>query len=77
MMTLLSFSLALEGVRELDEELPAGLLEPVRGRQRPIVAVPDEHDRLPIQLVRQQHLPTDLARPGAGGEGIQTGIAIR
>ena len=69
--------LALEGVRELDEELTVDLLEAVLARQHPIVGVADEHDRLPVQLIREQHLPGDRPRLGEGAERIQAGIAIR
>src|SRR3982751_2513514 len=69
-------ALALEGVRELDEELTVDLLEAVVGRQHPIVAVADEHDRLPVQLIREQDLPADRSRLGRGAERIQTRVAI-
>src|SRR3954464_15376660 len=68
--------LALEGIRELDEELTVDLLEAVLRRQHPIVAVADEHDRLPVQLVREQHLAAQRAVLGSSAEGVKTGLAI-
>src|SRR3954465_15871994 len=68
--------LALKGVGELHEKLAVHFLEAVLRRQHPIVAVADEHDRLPVQLVREQDLPADRSRLGRGAEGIQTGVAI-
>src|SRR4029453_504377 len=52
----------LKCVRQLDEEVPPGRLQPSGVRQLAVVAVADEHHRLPVQFVRKQ----DRAAEGAG-----------
>ena len=41
--------------RDLDEQLAVGFFQAVLIRQGPIVAVADEHHRLPVQLVGEEH----------------------
>ena len=78
-MTLLflAMALALEGVRELDEELTVDLFEAILRGQHAVVAIADEHDRLPVQLVREQHLSADRAGRGHGREGVKARITVR
>src|SRR5262249_62352445 len=61
----------LDGVRELDEDLPIAGLEAIEIAQLAVVAIAEKHHRLPVHLVGEQHLAAEVGRLGASGDGIQ------
>ena len=55
------FRLTLERVRKLHEELAIELFETIALRQLAVVAVADEHHRLPVEFVGQQRRAAEAA----------------
>src|SRR5258707_14562996 len=69
--------LSLERIGELHEELSIARLEAARVRQRAVVAVADEHHRLPIELVGEKRRPAEFAAPDRDRRRIERWIARR
>src|SRR6266404_4331748 len=69
--------LALNGVRQLHEELAIELLEAIEIAQLAVIAVADEHDRLPVDFVGEEQLAAEGARMRTGVDGIERRIAVR
>src|SRR5690349_2990646 len=71
-------SSTLKGVRQLGKKLPVDGHQSVHpSQQLAIVAVTDEHDRLPIQLVGKEDRAREIPRTGIHDGAVELRVARR